>query len=186
VSEPISISTGIAARYATAVFSLAREDKAIDALERDVDALTAALRDSADFRTLIRSPIYSRAEQEGAIAALAGKMDLSDTTTRTLRLMATKRRLFVLPQLLAALRDRIAEEKGEVTAEVVSASPLSDDQLERLANTLKKQAGCDVKIDLSVDERLIGGMRVKLGSRMIDTSIRSKLDALQNKMKEAG
>jgi F-type H+-transporting ATPase subunit delta len=186
VSEPISISTGIAARYATAVFDLAREDKALDALEGDFDAQNAAHRDSADFRNLIRSPIYSRAEQEVAIAALAAKMELSETMTRTLRLRATMRRLFVLPQLVTALRDRIAEEKGEVTAEVVSAVELSDEQQERLAKTLKKQAGRDVKIDLSVDESLIGGLRVKLGSRMIDTSIRSKLDALQNKMKEAG
>jgi F-type H+-transporting ATPase subunit delta len=186
VSEPISISTGIAARYATAVFELAREDKALDGLESDVDALTSALRESDDFRELIRSPIYSRADQEAAIAALAAKMGLSETTGRTLRLMATKRRLFVMPQLLVALRDRIAEEKGEVTAEVVSAAPLSDEQKKRLAKTLKKQAGRDVKIDISVDESLIGGLRVKLGSSMIDTSIRSKLDALQNKMKEAG
>ena len=186
MSEPISISTGIAARDATAAFELAREDDAIDGLERDVDTVTEAHRDSADFRDLIRSPIYSRAQQEAGIAALAEKMGLSDTTTRTLRLMASKRRLFVLPQFLTALRDRIAEEKGVVTAEVVSASPLSDDQRGRLADTLTRQAGRDVKIDLSVDESLIGGLRVKLGSRMIDTSIRSKLDAMQNMMKEAG
>lgn len=186
MAEPISISTGIAGRYATAVFELAREEGPVDQLERDVDALTNAHRESADFRDLIRSPVYSRAEQESGMAALADKMGLSNTMTRTLRLMATKRRLFVLPQFLAALRDRIAEEKGEVTAEVVSASPLSDDQRNRLAETLKKQAGRDVKIDMSVDERLIGGLRVKLGSRMIDTSIRSKLDAMQNMMKEAG
>jgi F-type H+-transporting ATPase subunit delta len=186
VAESISISTGIAARYATAVFQLAREDRAIDRLERDVDTLTQALRESSDFRDLIRSPIYSRAEQEAGVAALAGRMELADTTTRTLRLMATKRRLFVLPQFLTALRERIAEEKGEVTAEVVSATPLSDDQRHRLAETLKQQAERDVKINLSVDESLIGGLRVRLGSRMIDTSIRSKLDAMQNMMKEAG
>lgn len=186
MSEPISISTGIAARYATAVFELAREENALEQLERDVDALYDAHGESADFRDLIRSPVYSRAEQESAVAAVAGRMELSETMTRTLRLMATKRRLFVLPQFLAALRQRIAEEKGEVTAEVVSATPLSDDQRGRLAETLRKQAGRDVKIAMSVDESLIGGLRVKLGSRMIDTSIRSKLDALQNKMKEAG
>lgn len=186
MAEPISISTGIAARYATAVFELAREDKGLDELERDVDALTDALRESGDFRDLIRSPIYSRADQQAAVAAIAQKMGLSETFGRTLQLMATKRRLFVLPQLLTALRERIADEKGEVTAEVVSAAPMSDDQRGRLAETLKKQAGRDVKIDMSVDESLIGGLRVKLGSRMIDTSIRSKLDALQNKMKEAG
>ncbi len=186
MSEPISISTGIAERYATAVFELAREDGGIDELERDVDALTEVQRDSEDFRDLLRSPIYSRVDQEAGIGAIASKMGLSDTVTRTLRLMATKRRLFVVPQFLTQLRALIAEEKGEVTAEVVSASPMSDDQRNRLAETLKKQAGRDVKIDMSVDERLIGGLRVKLGSKMIDTSIRSKLDAMQNMMKEAG
>jgi F-type H+-transporting ATPase subunit delta len=186
VSEPISISTGIAARYATALFELAREDQALDRLEADVDGLAEALRGSDDLRQLIRSPIYSRDEQEAAIGAVAARMGLSDTTTRTLRLMASKRRLFVLPQFLAGLRDRIAQEKGEITAEVVSAVPLSDAQLERLAGTLRTQAGRDVKLDVSVDDSLIGGLRVKLGSKMIDTSIRSKLDALQNMMKEAG
>ena len=186
MSEPISISTGIAARYATAVFELTREEGALDGLESDVDALTAAYRESEDLRDLIHSPVYSRMEQEAGIGAVAEKMGLSDTMTRTLRLMATKRRLFVLPQLLIQLRQRIAEEKGEVTAEVVSATPLSDEQRNRLAETLKSQAGRDVKIDMSVDQSLIGGLRVKLGSKMIDTSIRSKLDAMQNMMKEAG
>ena len=186
MSETISISTGIAARYATALFDLARDDDAIGGLEADVDALTGALRASPDFSELIRSPVYSRAEQEAAIGALATRMGVSDTTTRALRLMANKRRLFVLPQFLTSLRDRIAAEKGVITAEVVSATPLTKAQLDRLTKTLKKQAGRDVRIDLSVDESLIGGLRVKLGSRMIDTSIRSRLDALQNMMKEAG
>lgn len=187
MAEPISISTGIAARYATALFELAREDKSLDRLESDVDGLTDALRQSEDLRELIRSPIYTRGEQEAAIGAVAGKMGISDTTTRGLRLMASKRRLFVVPQFLSSLRDRIAAEKGEITAEVVSATPLDEAQVARLAATLKEQAGGrDVKIDMTVDESLIGGLRVRLGSRMIDTSIRSRLDALQNMMKEAG
>jgi F-type H+-transporting ATPase subunit delta len=186
LSEPISVSTGIADRYATAVFELAQGDGGLDGLERDVDALSEALGESEDLRRVIRSPIYSRAEQEAAIGAVAGKIGLSETMTRTLRLMATKRRLFVLPQLLTALRHRLADARGEVTAEVVSASPLSDEQRRRLAETLKQQAGRDVRIDMSVDEGLIGGMRVRLGSKMIDTSIRSKLDAIQNMMREAG
>ncbi len=186
MSEPISISTGIAERYAKAVFELSREDGGIDSLERDVDSLTAILRESEDFRALLSSPIYTRDQQEAGIGAIAEKMGLSDTVNRTLRLMATKRRLFVVPQFLSELRAMIAEEKGEVTAEVVSASPMSDEQRDRLAETLKRQAGRDVKIDMSVDERLIAGLRVKLGSKMVDTSIRSKLDAMQNMMKEAG
>ena len=185
MSEPISISTGIASRYATAIFELAKEDDALGAIESDVDALDAAYGESADLRDLIHSPVYSRADQQSAIGAIAQKMGLSQTVDRTLRLMASKRRLFVLPQLITELRARIADEKGEVTADVTAATRLSDEQRDRLAQLLTASAGRDVKINLSVDERLIGGLRVRLGSKMIDTSIRSKLDALQNTMKEA-
>ena len=106
--------------------------------------------------------------------------------TNTLGLMAAKRRLFVLPQLVAALKKLIAEEKGEVEAEVTSAQPLTDDQRARLADTIKAGVGKDIKLNTSVDETLIGGLVVKVGSRMIDTSIRSRLAALQNTMKEVG
>jgi len=186
VSEPASISTGIAARYASAVFDIAKEGKALAALEKDIDALDAALTDSADLAALISSPLYSRDEQAGAIAAVAKKMKLSATTANLLGLMASKRRLFVLPQLVVVLRDRIAAEKGEVAAEVVSAKALTKAQAEKLAKTLKAQMGKDVKINATVDESLIGGLIVKVGSKMIDTSIRSKLSALQNTMKEVG
>ena len=186
VSEPVSISTGIAQRYATAVFELSKDANSVPALEGDVNTLTAALAESADFRDLISSPIYSRDSQTAAVGALAQKMGLGTVTANTLRLMATKRRLFVLPQLLAALRALIAEDKGEVTADVVSASKLSAAQEAALAETLTKSVGKSVKINLAVDESLIGGLVVKVGSRMIDTSIRAKLNALQNTMKEVG
>lgn len=186
VSEPASISTGIAARYATAIFELAKEDKSLSALEGDVDALDAALKDSADFRALIASPIYSREDQAKAITAIAKSSGLSQIVTNTLALMATKRRLFVLPQLVRELRARISAEKGEVTAEVTAAKALTKAQEEKLAKTLKASVGKDVKISMAVDESLIGGLVVKVGSRMIDTSIRSKLAALQNSMKEVG
>jgi F-type H+-transporting ATPase subunit delta len=186
VSEPASISTGIAARYATAIFELAKEDNALAALESDVDSLEAALADSADFRDLISSPIYLRDEQGAAVTAIARKAGLSQIVTNTLALMASKRRLFVLPQLVRGLRDRIAAEKGEVTAEVTAARALTKAQEEKLSKTLKARVGQDVKIKMAVDESLIGGLVVKVGSRMIDTSIRSKLAALQNSMKEVG
>ena len=186
LSEPASISSGIASRYATAVFSLAKEDKKLKPLEADVDALDGALIGSADLRTLVSSPVYSRAEMGQAISAVAKKMKLQPIMVNTLALMASKRRLFVLPSLLAALRTRIAEEKGEVTAEVASAKALTKTQAASLAKTLKAQLGLDVKIKATVDESLIGGLVVKVGSKMIDTSIRSKLNALQNKMKEVG
>jgi F-type H+-transporting ATPase subunit delta len=186
VSEPASISTGIAARYATAIFELAKEDNALSALESDVDAIDAALKDSADFRMLIASPVYSREEQASTVTAIAKKAGLSQIVTNTLALMAGNRRLFVLPQLVRELRSRIAADKGEVTAEVTAAKALTKAQEEKLARTLKASVGKDVKISMAVDESLIGGLVVKVGSRMIDTSIRSKLAALQNSMKEVG
>ena len=150
-----------------------------------IDALSAALDSSDDLRALISSPLYSRDEQAGAIGAVAKKMKLSPTMTNTLALMASKRRLFVVPQLLVALRDKIAEEKGEVTADVVSAKALTKAQSDKLAKTLSASVGSDVKINASVDETLIGGLVVKVGSKMIDTSVKAKLNALQNTMKEA-
>ncbi|GGW30790.1 ATP synthase subunit delta [Gemmobacter lanyuensis] len=186
MSEPASISSGIAARYATALFDLSKEENGLGALEKDVDLLDAALSASADLRDLISSPIYSRDDQGNAIAAIAAKSGLSALTTNTLKLMAAKRRLFVLPQLVADLRARIAAEKGEVTAEVTAAAALSQEQADKLAATLKARVGKDVKVKLAVDESLIGGLVVKLGSTMIDTSIKSKLSALQNAMKEVG
>ena len=186
VSEPASISTGIASRYATAVFELAREAKGLSALEADIAALDVALKESSDFRGLIVSPIHSRDEQGQALAAIAQKMGLSDILKNTLNLMASKRRLFVLPALISELARLLAEEKGEVTAEVTAASKLSDAQQKKLAKTLTARVGKDVKINMSVDEFLIGGLVVKVGSQMIDTSIRSKLAALQNTMKEVG
>ena len=186
MSEPVSISRGIAARYATAVFEIAKENGAIAELESNMDDLSVALAQSAEFRALIASPIYSRDEQSGAIAALADKMGLAEVVKNTFALMAQKRRLFVLPQLIDALRALIAEEKGEVSAQVTSAKKLTAKQLESLEATLKARIGKDVKINAAVDEDLIGGLVVKVGSKMIDTSIRSKLNSLQNAMKEVG
>ena len=186
MSEPASISAGIAARYATAIFELAKEDKNLKALEGDLGALEGALNDSDGLRSLISSPIYTRDQQGHAIAALAKKMQLLPIVANTLNLMATKRRLFVLPQLVAGLRDLIAEENGEVTADVSAATALTKAQTDKLAKTLKASFGKDVKINMAVDESLIGGLIVKVGSKMIDTSIKSKLSNLQSSMKEVG
>nr|WP_217438527.1 F0F1 ATP synthase subunit delta [Fertoeibacter niger] len=186
VSEPASISSGIAARYATAVFELANDANSLAALESDIDALDAAITGSADLKGLLASPIYSRDDQARAISAIAAQMGLSALTANTLTLMAQKRRLFVVPQMIANIRARIAAAKGEMTAEVTSATPLSPDQAGKLAATLKARVGKDVKLKTAVDESLIGGLVVKLGSTMIDTSVKAKLAALQNAMKEVG
>ena len=186
MSETASISTGIAARYASAIFELAKEDKSLPALENDVDALEAVMADSADFNALIHSPVYSRAEQGAAATAVAQKMGLSGNLTNLLGLMAAKRRLFALPQMVRQLRTLIADEKGEVSADVTAAKELTKAQQDKLAKALKSVTGKDVKINLAVDESLIGGLVVRVGSKMIDTSIASKLSNLQNAMKEAG
>lgn len=186
MSEPASISTSIAGRYATAVYEIAKDGKAVKSLETDLDGLQSALSDSDDFRALIHSPIYSRAEQGAAISAIAKKMGLSEMMANALALMAQNRRLFVLPQLVSTLRNIIATEKGEVTADVVSAKALTKTQADKLAKTLKASTGKTVTLNATVDESLIGGLIVKVGSRMIDTSIRAKLNSLQNAMKEVG
>jgi F-type H+-transporting ATPase subunit delta len=186
VSEPASISTSIAGRYATAVYDLAKDGKKVKAIETDLGTLSDAMADSSDFNALIHSPIYSRDEQGTAIAALAEKMKLSPIMANTLALMATKRRLFVLPQLVVALRAAIATDNGEVTADVISAKALTQTQSDSLSKSLKAKLGKTVTINATVDETLIGGLVVKVGSKMIDTSIRSKLNSLQNAMKEVG
>ena len=186
VSEPASISSGIAARYATAIFEIAKENNNLEKLEENVGDLALAIGDSPDLRDLIASPVYSRQSMKAAVLAVADKMDLIPALRNALGLMAEKRRLFVVPQLLEHLREMIADAKGEVTAEVTSATALSDEQAAKLAETLKSSVGKDVKIKTTVDEGLIGGLVVKVGSKMIDTSIRSKLNSLQNAMKEVG
>jgi F-type H+-transporting ATPase subunit delta len=176
----------VAGRYATALFEIAKESKSIDELEADVATFEAALAESPELRAMLGSPVFTREDQGRAIAALASRMSLGQALANTLGLMAQNRRLFVVPALLAQLKALIAAERGEVTAEVTSAKKLTKAQSEALAKTLKGSVGKDVKIDATVDPSLIGGLVVKVGSRMIDTSIRSKLANLQNVMKEVG
>ena len=186
VSEQASTSKGIAMRYASALFGLADEQDEMPALEKNVSVLKQAIDGSADLSSLISSPIYSRDQQQSAITLIAKKLGLSAVMTNTLALMAEKRRLFVVPIFLSVLEDLIASSKNEIKAEVVSAKALSKGQLDKLAKTLKTNFSKDVKINATVDQTLIGGMIVKVGSRMIDTTIQAKLNSLQNVMKEVG
>ena len=186
VAETASISLSIAGRYAQALFDLAKEDGALKALESDADALGAVLTESPELAAMVASPVVNRKEQAAAIAAVADEMGLGVLAKNTLALMAQKHRLFVLPQLVQDLKSRIATEKGEVTADVTSAAVLTAGQRDALVATLKANFGKDVKLNTTVDESLIGGLIVKLGSTMIDTSVKAKLAALQNAMKEVG
>lgn len=181
-----SLTSGVAGRYATALFEIARDDKLLDEVERDLREIETIHANSADFREILANPVYTREEHARALAAIAQAMGLGTTVTNTLGLLAANRRLFVLPALVAQVKALIAAHRGEVTAEVTSARELTKAQTDALLAKLRESVGKDVKLDVTVDESLIGGLVVKVGSRMIDTSIRSKLAALQNVMKEVG
>lgn len=186
MANSASISADIAGRYAQALFDLVNETGGIDALSTQVGDLAAAYEESADLRDLTQSPIYDRHQEEAAVAELAARMGLSVELGNTLRLLARNRRLFTLPQFISRLRALIADARGEITVDVLSAQDLSEDQKNRLIDTLHAKTGKYVILNSRVDETLIGGMIVKLGSQMIDSSIRSKLASLQNAMKEVG
>ena len=186
MSETASISMGVASRYAKAIFDLVVVSKEVAKLETDVENLARALNDSQDLRDLTSSPIYTRDEQKGAIVAIGNKMNLLVNLTNTLALMASKRRLFVMDSFLRQLKFLIAEHKGEMTADVVTAKSLTKAQSEKIAKAIKDRVGKEIKINASIDESIIGGIVIKVGSKMIDTSIRSKLNSLQTVMKEVG
>lgn len=186
MSETSSLSASIAGRYATALFELAQESGALEAAEADIARLAEALEASEDLRSLISSPIYARDDQSRAMAAVGKALGLSELSRNVIGLMAAKRRLFVLPQLIASFREMMAAHRGEMTAEVTAARALTDAQLASLAETLGRATGREVRLNVKVDEDLIGGLIVKVGSKMIDTSIRSRLASLQNVMKEVG
>jgi len=186
VSQTESFSHGIAGRYATALFELAKESKSMDGVSKDLDTLADAIESSDALTDLITSAVYTRTDQANAMAALSKKMKLGATVSNTVALMASKRRLFTLPQMISSFRALVAREKGEVTAEVVSAKAMTKAQSDKLAKTLAAKFGKDIKINATVDESIIGGLIVKVGSKMIDSSIASKLSRMQNVMKEVG
>ena len=177
------IQASLAGRYATALFELARDEKKIDSVESSLDKLSAALDQSDDFRTLTTSPLLSRADAGKGVAAAAAAMKLDPLTANFLGVLAGNRRLAQLPQVIRAFRTLAARHRGEATAEVISAHPLDDDQVAALKAQLKKRVGRDVTLDLNVDPDILGGLVVKIGSQMIDSSIRTRLNTLAHAMK---
>ena len=175
--------SGLAERYALALFDLADERKALDPVADDLRGLRALLRESAELRRLIRSPVLSREEQGKAIAALAQAAGLSPLTRNFLSLLAHNRRLFALPEMIEGYLQQLAERRGEVTARVLAAQPLSAEQREAIDDRLRKAVGRKVAVDVEVDPSLLGGVVIKVGSRMIDASLKSKLYRLQLQMK---
>ncbi|HEX6958156.1 MAG TPA: F0F1 ATP synthase subunit delta [Ferrovibrio sp.] len=183
MAQETTLVTGIAGRYATALFDLARDAGQLDAVAKDLDTLSAMLAESADLVRLVRSPAFSREEQAKAIAAVAERAGLSDLVRRFLGVAAQNRRLFALGDTIAAFKALLSQHRGEAIAEVISATPLSDAQLQQLKASLAPAAAGNLVIQSKVDPSLIGGLVVKFGSRMIDASIRNKLNNLKTAMK---
>ena len=168
-------ASGLAGRYAAALFDLADERKELDAVAGDLQRLRDMLRESEDLRRLVRSPVLSREEQRRAILALAERTGISPLARNFLGLVAQNRRLFAVPQMIESYLALLAERRGEVTAEVVAAQPLSEAQRHALDARLRQAVGKNVAVDVRVDPTLLGGMVVKVGSRMVDASLKSKL-----------
>jgi len=183
VATNAASEVGLAGRYATALFELAQEAKAVDRVSDDLAKLDRALAESADLRRLVRSPVIAREDQGRAMAALVKALDVHRLTAQTVGLLAQQRRLFAVADIIAAYRRLVAAFKGEVTAEVATARALKPAEQAELAAALKRALGRDVAIESRVDPALIGGIVVKVGSRMIDNSLRNKLQRLQLAMR---
>ncbi|MHA1600339.1 MAG: F0F1 ATP synthase subunit delta [Alphaproteobacteria bacterium] len=178
--------SGLAGRYALALLDLADEEKSLDSVADDLRALRQMIGESEDFRRVLSSPMFSREQQAAAVLAIAEKAGLGETTRRFTQVLARNRRLFALPQIIDAYLSELAHRRGEVTAHVTSAVELSSAQRQALVESLKASVGGKVQVDVKVDDSLIGGLIVKVGSRMIDNSLRSKLQRLQLAMKGIG
>jgi F-type H+-transporting ATPase subunit delta len=186
LSAQHSVLQHIARPYATALFDLAGEAGAVDAVESDLAAIAALANESEDFSRFLRSPVITADVKRHAVEAILKKAKVSDTVANFLRVVAGNGRLFALSAMISAYHALAAKARGEVTAEVTSAAPLTKDQVDDLAEALKKKIGKTVKLDQHVDASLIGGLIVKVGSEMIDSSLKTKLTAMKIAMKEVG
>jgi F-type H+-transporting ATPase subunit delta len=183
-NTPSDVST-MAGRYATALFELAAQANAVDAVKADLDRFDALIGDSADLARLVRSPVYSADEQGHAMSAVLQRAGIGGLAANFLKLVTANRRLFAVPDMIKSFRALVAKHKGEATAEVTVAEKLKDEHVEALRAALKAVSGKDVDLDIKIDPAIIGGLVVKLGSRMVDTSLRTKLNAIRHAMKEA-
>ena len=177
------IRASLAGRYASALFDLARDQRQIESVAKSLDALGQALLDSKDFNELVTSPLVSRDEAGRSFAAIAPGLSLDPITRNFLAVLARNGRKGELRNVIRAFRRLAADHRGETTAEVVTARPLNDDQLSLLRQQLRARAGRDVNVDASVNPDILGGIVVRLGSQMIDASIRTKLNRLAQAMK---
>lgn len=176
-------SAGLAGRYATALFELAMEKRSVEAVARDLAALKAQLAQSADFRRLVKAPVFSAEEQRLGMDAVLRRMEAAPLTLKFVLTLANKRRLFVLLDIIRAFEDLLGRRRGEIDAEVTAARPLSDLETVELKQVLKAKLGREARLTTKVDPALLGGLVVRVGSRMIDSSLRTKLQSLRSAMR---
>lgn len=191
MSKSSSLTSAVAERYATSLFDLAHESKCVDAVEKELSSCLSSIELNSDLKRLVFSPVFSSVEQEKAVAALCkeagmGKNTASRYVANFLCVVASNRRLFLLPAIVSAFRGLAAKFRGEISAEVVSAQKLTSAQEKELKATLKAVAGKDVSLRTTVNPDILGGLIVRLGSRQIDTSLSSKLSSLKLALKEVG
>jgi len=186
VADTSQLISGVAERYASSLFDLAEQAGSVAAVEADLNRFQALMDESEDLRRLVASPVFSAAEQRGAIAAIADKAQFSGLVGNFLRVVAGNRRLFAMPGMIRAFHQIAAAHRNEVTAEVTSARALTAEQENELKSALKGVTGKDVTVVVTVDPTVLGGLIVKIGSRQIDTSLRTKLSTLKLALKEVG
>ena len=183
-SQTGAVVSGVAGRYASALFDLAREQRAIDAVSTDLDRFDALLHESPDLQRLVKSPVFTAEEQERAVQAILERTGIGGFAGNFIRLVASNRRLFALPDMIRGFRALVAEHKGIVRAQVVVAERPSDRILDDIRTALRDVAKSEVDVDVRIDPALIGGLVVKMGSRMVDASLRTKLNSIRLAMKE--
>jgi F-type H+-transporting ATPase subunit delta len=174
----------VAGRYASALFDLAREQNAVDAVGRELDRFEALLRESADLMRLVRNPVFTAEEQTRAIGAVLAQTRIGGLAANFIRLVASNRRLFLLPDMIRAFRELVSQSKGIVRAQVTLAERPSDRVMEDIKSALREVAKSEVDVNVKIDPSLIGGLVVKIGSRMVDASLRTKLNSIRLAMKE--
>ena len=182
-----STVSGVAGRYARALFELALDAKSVDAVKADIEKFAAMIAESPDLNRLVRSPVFGAEERSRALAAVLAKAEIGGLAANFLMFVTANRRLFSIGEIIRDFRKLVAKWKGEVTAEVTAAEKLSDAHLEAIKSALKSITGeKSVDLHVKIDPAIIGGLTVKLGSRMVDSSLRTKLNAIKHAMKEAG
>ncbi len=185
MAADVSPVSGVSGRYATALFELARDEKSVDAVKADLDRFDAMLTESPDLTRLVKSPVFSADVQAKAIDAVLAKAEITGIAAKFLSVLTANRRLFAVSDVIHAFRALVAKYRDEATADVTVAEPLNDKNLEALKASLQSVTGKDVALNVKIDPAIIGGLVVKLGSRMVDTSLRTKLNSIKHAMKEA-